>query len=304
MDNQILARTLCETSTLRRALLSGAQLLSGTGIESSQLDVRVLLCHVLALEKSDLYLRLDEALTAQQEARFQLLLQRRARREPVAYITASKEFWSLDFTVDRSVLIPRPETELLVELALEYAKTNAANRSLKILDLGTGSGAIAVSLAKELPAAQVWAVDISADALSIAQNNAARHGVSSQISFLHGDLFAPLENSGVEFDLIVANPPYIKSALLALLAPEIRNCEPRVALDGGIDGLDYYRRILGGASRYLLGAGAILLELGADQGDAVKHLLSGTAVFGPASIYRDLAGKDRVIAAAKGNVRG
>ena len=304
MDNQILASTPGATRTRRRALLNGIELLRCAAVASPQLDAQVLLCHALSLPKADLLLQLDEALTLEQERRLQILLERRLRREPVAYITGLKEFWSLAFVVNPNVLIPRPETELVVELSLEYAKTKAVPSQLKILDLGTGSGAIAISLAKELPEARIWAVDISPDALRMAQINAARHQVAAQITFLLGDLFVPTADSGMQFDLIVANPPYIKSELIGELAPEIRDYEPVLALDGGIDGLDYYRQIINQASWYLLDGGAILLEIGADQGDAVRHIFAPTAGFAPAEIYQDLAGQNRVIAASRGNTRG
>ena len=150
MDKQILESSPYEKRTLRRALMNGIDLLHRVGIESAQLDVQVLICHALGLQRNDLYLQFDRPLTLAQEAHFENLLQRRLQREPVAYITGSKEFWSLDFAVDRTVLIPRPETELLVELAIEFVKPNARTASVKILDLGTGGGPIAVSLAKEL----------------------------------------------------------------------------------------------------------------------------------------------------------
>jgi release factor glutamine methyltransferase len=304
MDKQILERSPYEKRTLRRALMNGIDSLHRVGIESAQLDVQVLICHALGLQRNDLYLQFDRPLTLEQEAHFENLLQRRLQREPVAYITCSKEFWSLDFAVDRTVLIPRPETELLVELAIEFVKPDARTAPVKILDLGTGGGPIAVSIAKELPCAQLWAVDISADALRLAQRNAARHGVAPQITFLEGDLFAPIANSVMEFDLIVANPPYIRTDSIEELAPEIRNYEPAIALNGGVDGLDYYRRIVGEANRYLRDGGSILLEIGADQGAAVKRLFALASDLAEAMIYQDLAGQDRVIAAIKGGAGG
>jgi release factor glutamine methyltransferase len=285
--------------------------------------------------KAEFYLGLDLALDAAAERKFHKLLSRRAGREPVAYITGHKEFWSLDFVVTPAVLIPRPETELLVELALARAtivpprpfvaphpplspvvggegKREGAGDSrsdafacldckppLRILDLGTGSGAIAVSLAKELPQARICAVDVSAAAAQIARLNARRHGVEERMEFFSGDLFEPVAEERGGFDLIVANPPYIRSEDLTGLAPEIREWEPTTALDGGADGLLYYRRIVAAAGDYLKTGGTILLELGDGMGEAVARLFADAGGFESAQVYRDYAGKERVIAAAK-----
>jgi release factor glutamine methyltransferase len=223
------------------------------------------------------------------------LLLRRARQEPVAYITGRKEFWSLDFVVTPDVLIPRPETELVVEVALEHAKRCSGKSQLQILDLGTGSGAIAISLAKELPQAKMAVVDVSAAALQVARRNSERHGVENRIHFLGGDLF---EYVGGEFDLIVSNPPYVRRGELSSLTAEIRDWEPLTALDGGKDGLDCYRRIIAEAHRHLVPEGAIILEIAADMGEAVADLLSRAGGY-TSSLYQDYAGRDRVIAATK-----
>jgi release factor glutamine methyltransferase len=337
--------------TIRDAVSAGAELLRNAGIDNARLDAEVLLRHVLEVAKAEFYLGLDLALDAAAERKFHKLLSRRAGREPVAYITGHKEFWSLDFVVTPAVLIPRPETELLVELALARAtqvpreaggrgassvlpivpprpfvaphpplspvvggegKREGAidSRSdafacpdckppLRILDLGTGSGAIAVSLAKELPQARIFAVDISAAAIEIACLNARRHGVEERMEFFSSDLFEPVAEEREGFDLIVSNPPYIRSGDVAGLAPEIREWEPITALDGGADGLFYYRRIVAAAGDYLKTGGTILLELGDAMGDAVARLFADASGFEPAQVYRDYAGKERVIAAAK-----
>ena len=209
--------------SIRGALLWGAQVLLQAGLENSRLDAEVLLRHVLDLEKEQLYMNGDAPISAGQEGKFRELVLRRSRREPVAYITGRKEFWSLDFFVSSAVLIPRPETELLVELVLQYVGRLAGGRPVRVLDIGTGSGAISVCLARELPAAQIVALDISPVALDVARVNAERHGVADRIRFLTGDLFSV----GLEtFDLIVSNPPYIRSGELPWLAPEIREWEP------------------------------------------------------------------------------
>ena len=285
--------------SIRSALLWGAQVLRHAGIGSHRLDAEVLLRHVLNLEKEQLYVNGDAPISAGQEAEFRGLLLRRSCREPIAYITGHKEFWSLDFFVIPAVLIPRPETELLVEVALQYARRLASGSPLKVLDLGTGSGAIPVCLAKEHAATQIVAVDISSVAIDVAGVNARRHGVADRIRFLAGNLFAPVKPLPETFDLIVSNPPYIRSGELPRLVPEIREWEPTVALDGGPDGLDTYRRIIAEGHKYLATGGSIVLEIGADMAPDVADLFSRSGCYGPASVYHDYAGKDRVIAAVK-----
>jgi len=285
--------------SIRSALLWGAQVLRHAGIGSHRLDAEVLLRHVLNLEKEQLYVNGDAPISAGQEAEFRGLLLRRSCREPIAYITGHKEFWSLDFFVIPAVLIPRPETELLVEVALQYVRRLASGSPLKVLDVGTGSGAIPVCLAKEHAATQIVAVDISSVAIDVAGVNARRHGVADRIRFLAGNLFALVKPLPETFDLIVSNPPYIRSGELPRLVPEIREWEPTVALDGGPDGLDTYRRIIAEGHKYLATGGSIVLEIGADMAPDVADLFSRSGCYGPASVYQDYAGKDRVIAAVK-----
>jgi release factor glutamine methyltransferase len=285
--------------TVRRVLMDGTQFLRDAGIESARLDAEVLLGHALDKERADIYLGMESTLNDSDEKIFRESLTRRAKREPVAYITGHKEFWSLDFVVTPDVLIPRPETELVVELTLEVAIMATTKAPLKILDIGTGSGVIAIALAKELPAAEIWAVDVSAAALNIAEVNARRHGVAERVKFLDGDLFDPITELGHRFDVIVSNPPYILSKEIANLGREVRDWEPKMALDGGPDGLDCYRQIIGGAHTYLAPEGRVLLEIGEDQGTAVAGLFVPAGRFGAATIFQDYAGKDRVIGASK-----
>jgi len=186
-----------------------------------------------------------------------------------------------------------------VEVALQYARRLASGSPLKVLDVGTGSGAIPVCLAKEHAATQIVAVDISSVAIDVAGVNARRHGVADRIRFLAGNLFAPVKPLPETFDLIVSNPPYIRNGELPMLAPEIREWEPTVALDGGPDGLDTYRRIIAEGHKYLATGGSIVLEIGADMAPDVADLFSRSGCYGPASVYQDYAGKDRVIAAVK-----
>jgi release factor glutamine methyltransferase len=285
--------------TVRRVLMDGTQFLRDAGIESARLDAEVLLGRALDKERADIYLGMESTLNDSDEKIFRESLTRRAKGEPVAYITGHKEFWSLDFVVTPDVLIPRPETELVVELALEGAIMAATKAPLKILDIGTGSGVIAIALAKELPAAEIWAVDVSAAALNIAEVNARRHGVAERIKFLDGDLFNPIAELGRRFDVIISNPPYVLSKEIANLGREVRDWEPKMALDGGPDGLDCYRHIIGGAHTYLAPEGRVLLEIGEDQGTAVAGLFVRAEGFEAATIFQDYAGKDRVIGASK-----
>jgi release factor glutamine methyltransferase len=304
VNAQSTAESPFESPTLRAALELGARKLNAAGIDSATLDAEVLLRHVLGMAQGELYLRLQDRLGACDQEQYQKLLERRGAREPLAYITGHKEFWSLDFIVTPAVLIPRPETELLVELALACTRELPRNQRVKILDIGTGSGAIAVSLAKHLPESVVWAVDISAAALGVARANAKRHYVEERMRFLRGDLFEALDEADATFDLILSNPPYIRSTELAELAPEIRDWEPCAALDGGADGLDYYRKIVGAAPAYLTEAGTLLMEIGSDLAEAVTDIFARTGCYASASVHRDYAGRSRAVAAAKGARRG
>jgi release factor glutamine methyltransferase len=298
MELRLADATGAATPTLRSALLRGAEFLCAAGIDSAKIDAEVLLRHVLGLEKTQLYSALKEPLSAGHRLGFQETLERRMRREPVAYITGRKEFWSLDFVVTPEVLIPRPETELLVEVALHRLKSTASGTP-NILDLGTGSGNVAICLAKEHLGANILAVDIASSALEVARINSRRHGVSKRIDLMHADLFGALGAKKRLFDLIVSNPPYLRTGELSLLAPEIRHWEPATALDGGPDGITHYRRIIGQAHEYLAPRGSIVLEIGADMAPAVTELFGRSGCYGSASVYQDYAGKDRVIAATK-----
>jgi release factor glutamine methyltransferase len=287
-----------ELRTLRGVLMESAQFLLGAGIESAQIDAEVLLRRVLGIEKAQLYSTLDVPLSTDQQLQFQEMLLRRAQHEPVAYITGRKEFWSLDFIVTADVLIPRPETELLVEVGLERL-AHFVDKAPLILDIGTGSGVIAVCLAKERFDAGISAVDISAAALETARTNVKRHGVSDRVHLMRGDLFVTLGAKTRVFDLIVSNPPYVRTGEISLLAPEIRDWEPMTALEGGVDGMDIYRRIIEEAHEYLAPGGHIVLEIGADLGKTVTELFTRSGYYGQVSVYRDYAGKDRVVAAVK-----
>lgn len=275
--------------TLRQALADGTKVLERAQTPDARLDAAWLLEAVV--QKPRLTLALDESMLPEPQAeRYASLLARRAGGEPLQYILGAQDFFGLRFRVDSRVLIPRPETELLCEKALEYLR---ARPRAKVLDLCTGSGALAVTLALRCPKAEVWACDVSPDALEVARENARRLG--ARVRFAKGDLFAPL--SGECFDWIVSNPPYIARAELDGLQREVRR-EPVLALDGGADGLDFYRRIAREAPRHLRAGGGILLEVGAGQARAVASML-GDAGLEPDAILPDLSGIPRVVCAAR-----
>jgi release factor glutamine methyltransferase len=290
-----------DAPTVRQALREATASLSDAGIESARLDAELLLAEALGLDRSMLYLHYEAPLDARAEERVRSLLARRVDGEPAAYITGRREFWSLDFLVTPAVIVPRPETEMLVEVAvgLFEAESQISDRKFQILDLGTGSGAISISLAKEIANAEVWATDVSSGALEIARANARRHGVEEKIQFLHGDLFEPVSDRGEIFDLIVSNPPYVRSDEIDALPRDVRDFEPRVALDGGADGLEFYRRIIPGALRYLSDGGFLALEIGAEMGLEVARLFVQADGYTPPRRYRDYAGRDRVVRARK-----
>jgi release factor glutamine methyltransferase len=288
-----------ESQRLRQVLSDAEQRLSLAGIDTARLDAEVLLGDVLALAREQLLARSELPLTKAQIRQYNELLRRRLMREPLAYITGRREFWSLEFDVSADVLIPRPETERLVEVALALVQELPCAEALQVLDIGTGSGAIAISLAKEIPSSVVSAIDVSSGALKVARANAARHEVTDRVHFFHGDLFEQLGGCAGRFDLIVANPPYIRSADIDGLEPEVSSWEPRRALDGGADGLDLYRRIARGAHDYMTRDGVIAMEVGATTGEEVASLFAELGTYTGLTIFPDYAGRDRVVVARR-----
>lgn len=288
--------------TISSALKWGSRLLREKGIESPRLDAELLLREVLKIDGVELYLHFHRPLTQAQLAHYRSLLNKRIRGEPTQHILGRREFWSLDLKVTPEVLIPRPETELLVE---EVLKIFGDERSLtlRFMEVGTGSGAIAIALAKELKRCSIWAEDISWKAILVARENARIHGVSRRIRFLVGDLFSPLKEGETRFDLILSNPPYIPSSTIETLPKEIAGFEPRVALDGGPDGLAFFRNIVMGARPFLKDDGWLVLEVGQEQSRAVAEMIGNTGSFEPPYIIEDHSGLDRVIRARKGRGR-
>ncbi len=278
--------------TLLEFLQVTAKFLAGKGVDGARLDAELLLAEVLGLTRTQLYTNFERPLAEGEIARFRELVRRRAAREPVAYITGRREFWSLDFVVDRRVLVPRPETELLVELAVEAVRARGVEHPL-VADVGTGSGAIAVAIAKELPGARVVATDRSEAALEIAPANAGRHGVADRIEFRRGDGCDALAGAG-PFDVVVSNPPYIRSAEMDSLAPEVREWEPRWALEAGSDGMSVTTPLVERAFALLAPGGSLLVEVGT-QAALVREAFERGG-YGNVAVRRDLAGLERVVA--------
>lgn len=275
-------------------LAEATGVLAGAGVEDPKLDASVLLAAVLGVDRSKLFTG-SAAFDNRSIPRFHKLIARRAAREPLAYIVGHKEFFGLDFAVSPEVLIPRPETELVVELALAALRAKPGG---VVLDLGTGSGAIAIAIAANAPDVHVTATDIAPGALKIARRNAVRHSCAARIEFALGDMFAALPCSHRKFDLIVSNPPYVREDEMAGLQPEIVRYEPEIALRGGKDGLDFYRRIAAQAGSYLNPGGELMLEVGTGQAADVARLLQEGGCR-PVATRRDLAGHDRVVHARK-----
>jgi release factor glutamine methyltransferase len=270
------------------------------GVESAAREAELLLAHALGCPRIQLFTRYDEEPTVEERQRYRELVQQRLQGRPVAYLLGRKEFFSLDFEVNPAVLIPRPDTEWLVTECLSLAKEAAEPA---VLDVGTGSGCLAVAVARQHKGAKVTAVDISAAALAVAGRNAERHGVADRIRFLHGDLFSPLA-SDERFDFILSNPPYIPSGMwseptptvpLAALASDVRDHEPRLALDGGADGFAVFDRLIAAAPQHLKPGGWLLVEIGADQEEAARARIEGRAGYDLGKTVHDLAGHPRVL---------
>jgi release factor glutamine methyltransferase len=277
---------------LKEALHSAREVLSSHNVEDAHLEAEILLRHLLGINRTQFYVDQELKLTTEQSQAFQALVRRRVSGEPTAYILGKREFYGLDFYVDRRVLIPRPESELLVDKALEFAGHHPTLSPLFIADVGTGCGNLAISLAAHLPRAQIYAVDISKPALEVAAINCHRHNVGQRIHFLHGYLLEPLP---VRVHIIVANLPYVKDKELAELEPNVRDFEPRLALAGGSLGLNYIAKLLFQAPGKLNQGGAVFLEIGEGQGTDVLALARKHLPQSEICLYPDLRGIDRVV---------
>lgn len=281
-------------NTIAQQLKLATEKLKAAGIDNARLDAEVLLAYVLNSRRLALYVHVAKVLTDEQITRYHNLIKRRLERIPVAYLTGHKEFMGLNFAVTPDVLIPRPDTEVLAQGVIE--NLYSFKRAIKIADLGTGSGAICVSILKFVENVTAEAVDISKKALEIAQFNAQKFNVEDRINFHVGNLFEPLE--GQIFEVIVSNPPYVSAEDFKNIQPEIKN-EPKIAFDGGIDGLNFYRKIIKDAPKFLAEDGFLAMELGLNHAEPVRNLLEENGNFSYIQIWKDLAGIERVIAAWK-----
>ncbi len=268
------------------------------GIRNPRLDAEVLLGHLLEKSRLQLYLHFEMPVFQEHLTPFRELIKKRIEHTPVSYLTNRKEFMSLDFYVDERVLVPRPETEQLVETIL----TTKTEDFQRLLELGTGSGVIATSLAVQQPEWEIVATDISDPALAVARKNAETHACATQIKFLSGDLFEPIEaistNGNTRFDWIVCNPPYIKSTERDGLSRDVRDYEPDIALFAGDDGLTVIRRLIAEAPQYLAPDGKLIFEIGATQANAVRTLLDAESAYATYELFKDYAEKERIVLAS------
>jgi release factor glutamine methyltransferase len=279
---------MSETWTVRRVLGWTTEHFTRQDIDAPRLTAEILLAHSLKLDRVKLYTDLDRPLGPDELKAYRAMIQRRMAGEPTQYLTGSKEFYGRRFKVDARVLIPRSETELLVEAVLKLLPKDAPSR---VLDVCTGSGCIAVSVACERPQASVWAVDLSKEAAAVARENAEALGAGGRVTVLEGDLFQPVPQ-GARFDVVVSNPPYVKSGEIPTLQREVQR-EPRAALDGGADGLDVIRRIADAAHAALKPGATLAVELGDGQGNAVNDILM-RAGYRDVRVEKDLARLDRL----------
>jgi len=299
IPNSALYTPHLEQVTLAEAINNAATLLSTAGITNARLDAEVLLSHIILKDRVWLITHRDDVLDDNHQREFADVIRRRTRREPLQHIIGNQEFWGLEFIVSPDVLIPRPETEFIIEAALAIVQDR--NTPVRIIDLCTGSGCIAVSLAKELTAARVIATDASEKAIAAALENTRRHGVSERIRFLLGDLFEPLEELDIrgQIDIIVSNPPYVQAGDLSTLQPEVRDYEPEMALIAGPGGTEIATRIIQLAPVYLKKNGTLIMEMGLGQAEALTRMVEATGAYGDRELLKDLAGIERVIVARK-----
>jgi release factor glutamine methyltransferase len=284
---------MTEAWTVGRVVTWAADDFRKRGIESPRFEAELLLAFALKTDRMHVIIEPARPLDDRELARYREFIQRRRAGEPVAYIRGEKEFYGRLFHIDKRVLVPRPDTEILVDTALR--RSTASSMGGRYLDLCTGSGCVAVSIARERPTCKVFAVDLSADALAVAEDNAIRLGGVFQMAFLQGDLYEALRvHPGLRFELITANPPYISDPDFATLPPDVRGFEPHLALTGGPDGLDVMRRVVGGARERLRSGGVLAVEMGAGQASGVKALFL-EAGFTDIAVDKDYGGHERVV---------
>ena len=296
-DSEVGVANTGESWTILRMILWSAEYLKNKGVETGRLDAEWLLAAALGVDRLQLYLKYDRPLSSEEREAFKLLLRRRAGREPLQYIIGRTGFRELELKTDPRVLIPRPETELLVQEVLDWASAGAES----VWDMGTGAGAVVLSLAAEGTWTRLVATDVSPEALSVAADNAERYDLGGHVEFREGSLFEPLEE-GERFDVIVSNPPYIAEGEKGELQPEVRDWEPPEALFAGEDGLDVIRQLVTGAPKHLLSGGLLALECGLGQAEGIAADVQATGAFGAVRIRADLTGRPRFVTAERGAV--
>jgi release factor glutamine methyltransferase len=287
-----------QTWTIRRLLEWTSGFFKRKNVDPARLSAELLLAHVLGVPRIKLYTDYERILGDAQLAQFRALVQRAAEHEPIAYLTGRAHFFNLEFEVNSDVLIPRPDSETIVENVLQLARHQPGLESPRVLDLCTGSGCIAAAIAHHLKTSTVVATEVSSSAVALAKRNIERLGMADRVSVELGDLYEPLSRivDARPFDLIVANPPYIPTTQIDALDPSVRDYEPKVALDGGLDGLSVHRRILAGAGEHLVAGGQLFVEIQFDQGPAALQLACSCETLESPRILKDHAGHDRVLA--------
>jgi release factor glutamine methyltransferase len=283
--------------TIQRLLTWVTEYLTQKGVDAPRLSAELLLSHVLGLKRIELYTQYNKVVPQEQLTQLRDLVKRAGEHEPVAYLVGRTEFYSIEFEVTPDCLIPRPETELLVQKSIELLRKRTGPQS--VCDLCTGCGVIAVAIAGNVPDVKVMATDISEPALAVAARNVEKHKLGERIELRHGDLFEPLVPQLDVFDLIVCNPPYVSAAQYETLDRNVKEYEPRLALYAGPEGLDVYRRLVEKVDQFLKPDGVLLLEIGYQQGPAVRELLEQTKSFSQIRINKDLQGHDRVVTAVR-----
>jgi len=288
-----------QTWTIKKLLNWVTEYLAQKSIGSPRLSAEILLGHVMEMPRIELYTQFDKSVSKEQLDQLHDLVKRAGQHEPVAYLTGKTEFYSLELNVTRDCMIPRPETELLVQRAIEFLRTRTGAQF--VCDLCTGSGCIAVAIARNFPDARIIATDISAAALVVAAENVEKHRLKDRVTLLCGDLFEPIvpQLDVEKFDLIVCNPPYVSATEYEKLDRNVRDYEPKLALFAGVNGLDIYRRIVEKADQFLKPHAALMLEIGYAQASAIKELLEPTGAFTEIKIEKDLHNNDRIAVAER-----
>ena len=285
--------------TIQKLLNWVTEYFTGKGVDAPRLSAELLLSHALGLKRIELYTQFDKPVAKPELDELHNLVKRAGGHEPVAYLIGRTEFYSLELNITNDCMIPRPETELLVQRAIEFLRTRPGTQF--VCDLCTGSGCVAVAIAKNFPDARIIATDISSAALDVAAQNVEKHKLAERITLLQGDLFEPLVRplDVEQFDLIVCNPPYVSAAEYDALEKNVKDYEPRIALFAGDDGLDIYRRIIEKADQFLKPEAALMLEIGYAQGPAVRDLLEHTGAFGEIKVEKDFHDNDRIVTAKR-----